>query len=82
MKLRFEKVSDVNDEYCHLDVFCEKHQTAFMDVSVGEDNRPRMNLYSQSAQISLNTQEWKMILEKAEEFTRKEIENEDSFKNF
>lgn len=82
MKLRFEKVSDLNDEYCHLDVFYEECQTAFMDVSVGEDNSPQLNLYGQNVKISLNSEQWKALLEKAEEFTRKEIENERTFKNF
>lgn len=82
MKLRFEKVSDVNEDYCHMDVFYEGHRIAFMDVSVGEDKKPQFNLYERNDLLSLSHEEWNIILEKAEEFIRKEIENEDSFRKF
>ncbi len=79
MKLRFEKASDVNEGYCHMDVFCEGQQAAFMDVSVGSDKQPCFNLYLQNTSTSLTLEEWKIILEKAQEFIKKEIENENTF---
>lgn len=80
MKLQFVKVSDVNEDYCHMEVFYEGHQMAFMDVGVGEDKKPKFNLYERNGLLSLSFEEWNTILEKAEDFIRKEIKNEDSFK--
>lgn len=82
MKLRFEKVSDANEDYCHMDVFYEDNRMAFMDVSVSEDKKPQFNLYERNDLLLLSFEEWNTILGKAEEFTRKEIENEDSFRKF
>lgn len=79
MRLKFEKASDVNDDHCHLDVFHEGHATAFMDVSVGDDGRPRFNLYCRERALSLSVEEWVVILRKAEAFTAAEIEAEGRF---
>jgi hypothetical protein len=58
MKLRFEKVSDVEEKYCHMDVFYEGCQMPFMDVGVGEDKKPQFNLYERDGLLSLRFEEW------------------------
>ena len=80
VRLRFEKVSDVNEDHCHLDVFYEGHKEAFMDVSVGPDKKPLFNLYGRNGVMSLSPEEWRAILAKADGFVKAEVENANSFR--
>lgn len=82
MRLRFEKVSDVANRYCHLDVFVGDETTPILDVSIDDDQSIRFNIYSSCGVIVLTRDEWTAILQRADAFAKLEILNEESFRKF
>jgi hypothetical protein len=80
--LRYVKASDVEYDFCFLEVFRNDSDAPFMDVRISDDRQLSFFIYRNQPDISLSPEEWIEIHEKAMSFYKKELENEDSFDNW
>jgi hypothetical protein len=79
--MRFEKVSDVEDDFCHLDVFFADESSARIDVSLDENREVIFSIYPSDQKTVITSIEWAEIRNVAIVFAEKEIMNEEAFKN-
>ncbi|MBL4674569.1 MAG: hypothetical protein JKX81_20070 [Arenicella sp.] len=80
--LHYIKASDVEQDFCFLEVSRSKNEAPFMDIRISDDRKMSFVTYSGQQEISFSPEEWLEIQEKATSFYRAELENEDSFDNW
>ena len=80
--LRYVKVSDVDYDFCFLEVFRSDSDTPFMDIRISDDRKLFFFVYENQPEISLSPEEWIEIHEKALLFYKSELENENPFDNW
>jgi hypothetical protein len=80
--MRFEKVSDIKSDFCHLDVFLADEKVASVDISLDENREVQFTIYPREQRIILTAKQWLEIFESAKEFAKKEIINEAAFKSW
>ena len=80
--LHYIKVSDVEQNFCFLEVSISKNEAPFMDIRISDDRKMSFVIYSGQEEISFSPQDWLEIHEKATSFYKAELENEDSFDNW
>lgn len=80
--LHFVKVSDIEFDYCFLEVFLNEGDLPFMDIRISDDRELSFFIYAHQGEISLSLEEWIEINEKGQAFYKSEIENEDSINNW
>lgn len=78
--MRFEKVSDNNDTYCHLELFILDEQNPRLEISLEDKGLIQVTIYPSDKKLILSKVEWEWILREAESFAVKEIANEEAFK--
>ncbi len=74
--LRFEKASDVEYDYCFLEIFLGEQNVPFMDVRISESEEASFCIYSKHYEANLTFEQWQEIYREAEKFVKEEIENE------
>ena len=79
--MRFEKVSDVEEDFCHLDVFFADEESARIDLSLDENRNIIFTIYPSNQKIVITSSEWTEIRDVAIVFAEKEIMNEETFRN-
>lgn len=77
--MRFEKVSDIDDDFCHLDVFVGNEKSARIDVSLDENQEAIFTIYPCDEKLELSLDDLVEILDRAKNFVKDEIENEEAF---
>ena len=80
--LHYVKASDVDYDFCFLDVSRKQNESPFMDVRISDDKELSFHIYGNQADISLSPEEWTEIHEKALSFYKSELENQDAFENW
>jgi hypothetical protein len=75
-------VSDVEYDYCFLEIFFNKEDSPFMDVRISKDQQASFCIYGSHAELHLSIAQWKEIYEVATKFVEEEIENEKAFKKW
>ena len=77
--LHYIKASDINCNFCFLEVSRSDNHAPFMDIRISEDRKLSFVIYIQEEETSLSPQEWMEIYEKATTFYEMELANEDAF---
>ena len=77
--MRFEKVSDTNDDYCHLELFIRDEPNPRLEVSLDERGSIHVTIYPSDEKLVLSKTEWEWILREAESFAVQEVANEAAF---
>jgi hypothetical protein len=80
--IRIELVSDVNSDYCYLEIFINKNQNPFLEISISNTKELIFKFYPNEEQLLLNTEELELILSKAKDFLPKELKNREDFLKF
>jgi len=80
--LHYIKASDVNYDFCFLEVSRSGVHAPFMDIRISDDRKLLFVIYAEQQEITLSTEEWIEIHERAMFFYKAELENEDSFNNW
>lgn len=80
--LRYVKASDVDCDYCFLEIYQDKNESPFMDVRISDDKQLSFHIYRNQADVSLSPEEWVEIHKKALSFYKAELENQDAYKNW
>jgi hypothetical protein len=80
--LHYVKASDIEYDFCFLEVSRNESAPPFMDIRISDDRKLEFFIYKDQADISLSVEEWKEIHDKSLLFLKSEIENEESFKNW
>ncbi|MCI5125463.1 MAG: hypothetical protein D3925_13560 [Candidatus Electrothrix sp. AR5] len=80
--LHYVKASDIEYNYCFLEVFKNRAEVPFMDIRISDDKKLSLFIYDNQQNISLSIDEWSEIYNKAMSFYKAEIENEDAFESW
>lgn len=80
--LHYVKSSDVECDYCFLEVARSEEEDPFMDIRISDDKKISFFVYGDQPEISLSPEEWLEIHEQALSFYKKELDNEDAFDNW
>ncbi len=80
--LHYVKASDVEYDFCYLEVSRNENENPFMDIRISDDRKLLFCIYGDQPEISLSSEEWKEIYDKSLSFLERELENEDAFKNW
>lgn len=78
-KLHYIKASDVEHDFCFLEVSRNSKDDPFMDIRISEDRKMSFVIYAEQPEIFLSLEEWSEIHIKLTSFYKDEIENEDQF---
>lgn len=78
--LYYVKASDIEYDFCFLEVSRIEGETPFMDIRISEKRELTFFFYGNQDEISITQDEWSEISRKANIFYQSEIENEESFK--
>jgi hypothetical protein len=78
-KLHYVKASDIEYDFCFLEVSRSETDDPFMDIRISADRKLSFFLYRNQLEISLSPEEWLEIHEKALSFYKAELANEDAF---
>ena len=63
--LHYIKASDVEQDFCFLEVSQGKNEAPFMDIRISDDRKMSFVIYSRQQEIFLSPEEWLEIQEKA-----------------
>jgi len=77
--LYYIKASDVEYDFCFLEVSRGENEAPFMDIRISDDRNLSFVIYADRQEISISSEEWVGIHKKAMSFYKAELENEDSF---
>ena len=77
--LYYVKVSDVDYDFCFLEVSRSKNEAPFMDIKISDDREMSFVIYSEHEEVSLLPREWLEIYEKSVTFYKTELQNQDAF---
>jgi hypothetical protein len=77
--LHYVKASDIEYDFCFLEVSKSEAEAPFMDIRISDDRKLSFFVYGNQPEISLSPEEWLEIHKKALSFYTAEIENEDAF---
>ena len=75
--LHYVKASDVEFDYCFLEISLDSCSPAFMDVRVTANKEVGFCFYAEGDEVTLSLDQWQEIQAKAVRFYKSEIENED-----
>ena len=74
--LHYVKASDIDYDFCFLEVSRSENVPPFMDIRISDDRKLSLFIYGEQLDISLSPEEWIEIHKKALSFYNSEIENE------
>ncbi|CAM2943246.1 hypothetical protein [Vibrio neptunius] len=80
--LHYVKASDVDRDFCFLEVSRKQNESPFMDVRISDDRQLSFHIYRSQSDISVSPEEWIEIHEKALSFYKSELENQDTFESW
>ena len=73
--LYYVKASDVDFKYCFLEVSRGEAELPFMEIKISDDKKLSFFIYAEHLEVSLTSEEWMEIYEKALLFYKKELDN-------
>ena len=78
-KLFYVKASDVECDFCFLEVSQIEGAEPFMDIRISDEKELSFYLYPNKTNVALAPEQWLDIHEQALSFYQSEIANEESF---
>lgn len=74
----YVKASDIDFDFCFLEISIGKNEPPFMDVRISDDRKLSFFVYGDQKEVIFSPKEWIEVYEKALAFYKSEIENEDA----